>query len=153
FGKGLVCVDSDEHDQTGHITENFSLRIEMVKKRLKRIEDITFESLKPTIIGEGKEIIIIGWGSTFETIKEAVEKIDDKRIKYLHYEQLYPIYPGTKELLKYAKKIIVIEGNATGQFAEIIKKETNKEIIKLLKYNGLQFFVEEIMQEIKERLD
>jgi 2-oxoglutarate ferredoxin oxidoreductase subunit alpha len=153
FGKGLVCVDSDEHDQTGHITENFSLRVKMVKKRLKRIEDITFESLKPTIIGEGKEIIIIGWGSTFETIKEAVEKIDDKRIKYLHYEQLYPIYPGTKELLKYAKKIIVIEGNATGQFAEIIKKETNKEIIKLLKYNGLQFFVEEIMQEIKERLD
>ena len=153
FGKGLVCVDSDEHDQTGHITEDFSLRIKMVKKRLKRIEDITFESLKPTIIGKGNEIIIIGWGSTFETIKEAVEKIDNKKIKYLHYEQLYPIYPGTKDLLKSAKKIIVIEGNATGQFAELIKKETNKEVIKILKYNGLQFFVEEVMQEITERLD
>jgi 2-oxoglutarate ferredoxin oxidoreductase subunit alpha len=153
FGTGLVCIDSDEHDTSGHITEDFSLRIEMVKKRLKRIEDITFESLEPTVIGEGKEIIVIGWGSTFETIKEAIDKMDNKKIKYLHYEQVYPLYKGTKELLKHAKKIIVIEGNATGQFAEIIKKETNKEVINILKYNGLQFFVEEIVQEITERID
>ena len=35
YGAGAVCVDSDEHDESGHITEDLDLRIRMVDKRLK----------------------------------------------------------------------------------------------------------------------
>jgi len=34
LGQGLVVVDSDEHDETGHITEDLDLRTRMVNKRL-----------------------------------------------------------------------------------------------------------------------
>lgn len=151
-GKGLVCVDSDEHDVTGHITEDFKIREKMVLKRLKRKEEITYNCLKPTIIGDGSEYLVIGWGSTFETIKEALEKINNNKIRYIHFEQIYPLHPDTKEWIESAKKTMVIEGNATGQFSELIKKETGKDTEKILKYNGLQFYVEEVVQEITKRL-
>src|SRR5690606_10054914 len=40
YGDGLVVVDSDEHDEEGHITENLDLRTQMVDKRLKKLEQI-----------------------------------------------------------------------------------------------------------------
>lgn len=44
WGKGLVCVDSDEHDESGHITESSTVRCSMVEKRLKKLETITKEA-------------------------------------------------------------------------------------------------------------
>ena len=36
YGDGFVGVDSDEHDENGHITEDLNLRPRMVEKRLQR---------------------------------------------------------------------------------------------------------------------
>ena len=44
FGEGLVCVDSDEHDEAGHITEDLELRVQMVDKRLRKLEAIRREA-------------------------------------------------------------------------------------------------------------
>ena len=40
FGEGLVVVDSDEHDEEGHLTENLDMRIQMVDKRLRKLKGI-----------------------------------------------------------------------------------------------------------------
>ena len=46
---------------------------------------------------------------------------------------------------------MVIEGNATGQFARLVKQETGVQADHLiLKYNGLQFSVEEVRERIRE---
>ncbi|MGB7595052.1 MAG: 2-oxoacid:acceptor oxidoreductase family protein, partial [Erysipelotrichaceae bacterium] len=37
WGKGRVCVDSDEHDAGGRITEDFAMRTAMVDKRLAKL--------------------------------------------------------------------------------------------------------------------
>lgn len=36
YGSGVVVVDSDEHDQEGHITENLDIRAKMVDKRFNK---------------------------------------------------------------------------------------------------------------------
>ena len=36
YGAGIVCADSDEHDEDGHITEDLDLRVAMVDKRLQK---------------------------------------------------------------------------------------------------------------------
>jgi 2-oxoglutarate ferredoxin oxidoreductase subunit alpha len=53
-----------------------------------------------------------------------------------------------------AKKVIAIENNASGQFANLIKLETGFEIKnKILKYDGRPFSVEEVTTRIKDILE
>jgi 2-oxoglutarate ferredoxin oxidoreductase subunit alpha len=151
YGKGLVVVDSDEHDEEGHITEDLSFRTKIVDKRLRRMDLIKKEIEPPEIIGsKNYKTLVIGWGSTYYAIKEALEKHADKKTAFLYYKQVYPLHPYTVKYIEKADKTVVVENNATGQFAKLIRMETGVNIDKsILKYNGLPFSVEEIIKGLK----
>ncbi|MFN3691618.1 MAG: 2-oxoacid:acceptor oxidoreductase subunit alpha, partial [Fervidobacterium sp.] len=103
--------------------------------------------------GPEYEILIVSWGSTQEIIKEAIERLGDKKIALLHFSQVYPIHPKVKEYFEKAKKIISIEQNATGQFANLLKLELGVDIKnRINKYSGFIFSVEEVIKRIKELL-
>nr|WP_169725623.1 2-oxoacid:acceptor oxidoreductase subunit alpha [Caldanaerobacter subterraneus] len=75
----VVLVDSDEHDEEGHITESAEIRKAMVEKRLRKFEYLKEEIQEPWFIGkENPENLVIGWGSTYGAIKEAVESLVDE---------------------------------------------------------------------------
>ncbi|MHC5073703.1 MAG: 2-oxoacid:acceptor oxidoreductase subunit alpha [Planctomycetota bacterium] len=152
YGEGLVSVDSDEHNLEGHITEDLDLRVKMVDKRLKKLEAVKVESVSPELVGaKDYKYLIVCWGSTFNIIKEAVEKIGNDDVALLHFKQVYPLPEGTAELLGRAEKCVIIEGNATGQFAKLIKLHTGFDFEhKILKYNGLSFSVEEVVEKVKK---
>jgi len=154
YGNGLICVDSDEHDEEGRITESMNIRTQMVDKRLRKLKEIMKETIPPTLIGdEHYKTLIIGWGSTYHIIKEAIEKIDRKDVSFLHFKQIYPIHPNTINFLKKAEKTIILENNATSQFGKLIKLHTGYEIHhKILQYNGLPFSVETVEKQIKQIL-
>jgi len=154
FGEGLVGVDSDEHDQEAHITEDLDLRGKMVEKRLRKHESVKKEVLSPELSGNRDyRILIVGWGSTYGVIKEALEKLDRKDISLLHFKQVYPLHEETKEYLKKAEKTIIVENNATSQFGKLIKLSTGVDIeTKILKYNGLAFSTEELVEEIQKNI-
>lgn len=155
FGDGVVCVDSDEHDEEGHITEDLDLRVKMVDKRLKKLDGLVKEALLPVLTGDEQyETLIVGWGSTYAVIKEALEKLDFKKAAFLHFKQLYPLPFQCKEYLKKAKKIIVVENNATSQFGNLLKSLTGERVHgRILKYNGLPFSVEELEEKIRSAID
>jgi 2-oxoglutarate ferredoxin oxidoreductase subunit alpha len=155
FGNGLVVVDSDEHNTEGHITEDLDLRTRMVDKRLKKAEllkkDIT--PLKLTGAKNYKNLIVC-WGSTHNIVEEAVEKLRRKDVALLHFKQVYPLPDETANYLKKAQKTIIVENNATSQFAKLIKLHTGIDIDnKILKYNGLSFYVEELTEKLKDVLN
>jgi len=151
YGRGLVVVDSDEHDEEGHITEDLDFRTKIVDKRLRKMDLIRKEIEPPELIGnKNYKMLVIGWGSTYYGIKEALERLEDSKTAFLYYKQVYPLHPDTKKYLIKAKKTVVIENNATGQFAKLIKMETGIQTDNsILKYNGLPFSVEEIVKELK----
>lgn len=151
-GEGLVDVDSDEHDESGHITEDLELRVKMVDKRLKKFDAIKAEIIPPELIGSQKyDTIVVGWGSTYGPIREAIEKIGDNHTAFLYFKQVYPLHPDTKKYLQSAKKKIIVENNATAQFAHLIKSETGMDFdVKILKYNGMPFSTEEIISRLRE---
>ncbi len=151
YGKGLVSVDSDEHDEEGHITEDLDFRTEIVDKRLKKMDLIKKEIEPPELIGNKKyKTLVIGWGSTYYGIKEALDRLDNRNMAFLHYKQLYPLHSDTRKYIEKANKTVVVENNATGQFAKLIKMETGIQVDKsILKYNGLPFGVEEIVRKLK----
>lgn len=151
FGEGLVVADSDEHDEEGHITEDLEIRTRMVNKRLKKLEYLKKDTLKPELtFGKDYQILIIGWGSTYGPITEALERMDDDKISFLHYKQVYPLHHETINYLKKADETVIFENNATSQFSNLIKFETGFEINhKILKYNGMPFSVEEVIHNMR----
>ena len=117
YGNGLVCVDSDEHDEEGRITENMDTRTKMVDKRLRKLKEIKKETIPPELFGnKNYTVLIVGWGSTYNIIKEALTRINKKNISFLHFKQLYPLHSDTLKYLKKAEKTIIVENNATSQF-------------------------------------
>ncbi|MHC5061460.1 MAG: 2-oxoacid:acceptor oxidoreductase subunit alpha [Planctomycetota bacterium] len=155
WGKGLVCVDSDEHDQAGHITEDLDLRVKMVDKRLGKLKFLTEEVIEPELWpGENYKNLVICWGSTYNTVKEALMQLGREDTSMLYYKQVYPLHPDTADYLQKADKTVIVESNATSQFGKLIKLGAGVEIDeKILKYNGLSFTVEEVVESLKEILD
>lgn len=144
FGEGLVCVDSDEHDEPGWITEDFSVRNTMVEKRLAKLDQIKNNIFPPYFVGdENYKTLIISWGSNFHVINEAIKHKKDFAL--LHFTQIYPLDKSITNYAQKAEKLIIIEQNATGDFAKLLKIKFGINFDKhLFKYNGMPFSVEEI---------
>ena len=155
YGTGVVKVDSDEHDEQGHITESFEVRKDMVHKRMKKLEGLTKVVKQPmTHNTDNGKVLLVGWGSTFNTIKEAVEQIDSPDLALMHFEQVYPLPEKIKNTLESYDQVIFIENNVTGQFSELIRKETGfNQFRQILKYDGIQFSVEQLTEEINKIME
>ena len=148
-------MDSDEHDESGRITEDAGVRKAMMDKRLKKLEYLVKDSEPPVLTGkEDYKTLVVGWGSTAGAIREAIVKIGDNSVSSLHFSQVYPLHPKTADYLNKAKKLIIVENNATSQFGKLIRLYTGIEIKnKLLKYNGSPFSVEELIQGINSKFE
>ena len=150
----VLCADSDEHTEEGHITEAAEVRKNMVDKRLRKISSLIKEISPPKIYpNTTADIYIVSWGSTLETVKEAVNILrqEGKNIGYIHFSEVYPLRDDVipREILKNSK-LIGVENNATGQFAKLLKMEIGLGINnKILKYDGRPFNSHELVDKIK----
>ena len=154
YGEGRVRVDSDEHSEEGYITEDVvEVRPAMVKKRLyKKHQLLQKAALPPELIGsEQYSTLVVCWGSNRNAAVEALQKIGSDKIALLHLTQLYPLHPGVAEYLDRAERTCLVENNATGQCADLLRHETGRKIDeKILKYNGIPFSVEELQEKIEK---
>jgi 2-oxoglutarate ferredoxin oxidoreductase subunit alpha len=150
FGKGLVCADSDEHDAAGRIVEDRETRVSMVDKRLKKLDKIREAAMEPALIGgDGYRTLVVGWGSTLPVVKEALSAADMAGVSFLHFRQVYPLHPRTKEYLEKAERIVTVENNATAQFGSLLMLETGiRPHASILKYDGHPFSVEELVRRL-----
>ena len=124
-----VLVDSDEHDESGHITESAAVRNQMVTKRLRKLELLKEELQEPLFIGkEDCEVLLLAWGSTWGPINEAVGKLkenSDKKYGALVFGDIWPLPTQLLfEKARMAKQIINVEQNATGQLASVVSEVT-----------------------------
>lgn len=137
-----VLVDSDEHDEAGHITESAEVRNQMVEKRLRKLQYLEKELLEPDFTGAVNcDVLLLAWGSTWGPVTEAVNMLNsnsDKKYGALVFGDIWPL--PTKLLVekaKKAKRIINVEQNATGQLASIVSEVTGIFCdSSVLKYDG-----------------
>ena len=150
FGKGFVKVDSDEHDEEGLITESFDIRVQMHEKRLNKAKLMEVDIIKPHLEGNKTgENLIIGWGSTYGVLSELIA--DKPEWTLLHFEQVYPLPVDLEKQLSNAKKIIIVENNAVGQFANLLQMTYGIKLPnRILKYNGEPFFIDELETKFTE---
>ncbi len=146
-------ADSDEHTEDGHLTERLDTRVAMMKKRMKKLDGLVADVLPPTRIGiDTAEIVIVGWGSTYGAIVEAVQKIQKDSLSVLHFAQVFPLPANITDFFTDAKKIIVVENNFSGQFADLLEKHGVGVTGRILKYDGEPFGVDELQEKISALL-
>lgn len=154
--RNFVAADSDEHDEFGRITESATVRNNMMDKRMRKLDKLVMELKEPEFVGpEDCDIVLVGWGSTYGPIKEAVKLLSDNtEHKYgaLLFGDVFPL--PDKELYKHEKagnKFINVEQNATGQLADLIREQTGICCdSSILKYDGRQITGEEIVKRVLE---
>ena len=144
----MVC-DSDEHDEEGHITESFEMRNHMVKKRLNRLALLEAERIMPTLHGQG-DTVVACWGSTYGAVKEALELLGNDDTVLVHFSQVYPLFEPMLKPLRDAKTLVVVEQNATGQFARLLRGHYGITADhRVLDASGLPMSVEQIAEAIE----
>ncbi|MCZ8519973.1 MULTISPECIES: 2-oxoacid:acceptor oxidoreductase subunit alpha [Paenibacillus] len=155
---GLHHVTGVEHDQEGRPSESPENRKKMMDKRMGKLSTVSKKvtnAIKVDAPHETPDLLIIGMGSTGGTIDEARRRLDESGIKSNHItvRLLHP-FP-VEELWPYlekAKQVVVVENNATGQLASLIKLNAGyaDKLNSMLKYNGNPFLPAEITKYCQE---
>ncbi len=124
----VVVVDSDEHDEDGHLIESAQIAKRMAEKRLRKAQHLQQAKLlpEPNIEGdlEGRTLIV-SWGSTYQTIAEARAILRQKgqEFAHLHLRQLWPL---PEELLRrtfdQSASLVVVEANLNGELATLLRQ-------------------------------
>ena len=158
---GIFWNTGDEHDEFGHITEEPTLRDRMMEKRMGKLEladrEIPDEE-RVTLHGDpDSSYIIVSWGSTKGPILDALEYHAEKGLK-LAFAQVKLINPFPTRflgnLLPRYKKIICVEQNYSGQFANFMRMNTGIKADTLIaKYNGRPFSFSELRDTLKEAVE
>ncbi len=151
YGDGLIRIDSHEHDEAGHIEEDFEMRERMQLKRLLKLKLLEKAALPPKVSGNPDDgNLVLCWGSTGPIVEEAFKRLRQGSLCLVHFSQLYPLNAAVQDLVAKAKRILVVEGNSTGQFARLIRQATGRKADDLLlNFRGHQFSVEEVVYRLE----
>jgi 2-oxoglutarate ferredoxin oxidoreductase subunit alpha len=153
---GIHHVTGVEHDQEGRPSESAINRKQMMDKRLHKLDHLVVTN--PILVDaphDQPDLLIIGMGSTGGTIDEARSRLTKDGITSNHITvRLIHPFPAEqiKPYLASAKKIVVVENNATAQLASQIKLNAGftEKIHHILKYDGNPFLPKEIHEQCKE---
>ncbi|MBI4806619.1 MAG: 2-oxoacid:acceptor oxidoreductase subunit alpha [Desulfovibrio sp.] len=153
FGEHLVVLDSDEHTADGHITEDLGVRIRMVDKRMRKAAGLLADCLAPEVTGSAApDTLLVCWGSTYGPALEAARNLREQGVDaaVMHFLQVYPLSPEHfLPTLEAARRVVMVEGNYSGQLALLIKQETGfafKEVIT--RYDGLPLTAAYILERL-----
>ncbi len=149
-GNAYVVLDSDEHDEEGHITDHLPTRVALQDKRMRKHDGLLADALPPDYYGPPEAPhLLICWGSTYGPGREAVDLLDGK-VAMLHFSQVWPLNGDViRDAIGTRQKITCVECNQTGQFASLLRRVgALMECDSLTKYDGLPFTGEEIARRL-----
>jgi 2-oxoglutarate ferredoxin oxidoreductase subunit alpha len=150
----LVVADSHEHSEDGHISEDVDVRRGMVDKRMKKQTGIRQEVIPPEVNGEDRpDLLLVSWGSSKGAVSEAAARMRSggASVATLNFSQVWPlISEHFLHRLEAAGEVVCVEGNATGQLANLIRRETGYDIRRgVRRYDGLALTPGFIIRELK----
>jgi 2-oxoglutarate/2-oxoacid ferredoxin oxidoreductase subunit alpha len=146
----------DEHTQEGHITEDPEIRVQMMDKRMTKL-DVAIKEIpdedKAVDYGSGGDTVIISWGSTKGAILDTLDRLaaEGIKVRYIQVRLMHP-FPSelVKSMLKDAKTVIDIEMNYSSQLGSLVRQYTGLEAnYQIVKYNGRPMSLDEVYNGVK----
>ncbi|MCL5016836.1 MAG: hypothetical protein M1441_01695, partial [Candidatus Parvarchaeota archaeon] len=135
----IFWLAGDEHDEWGHISEEPNNRIKMMDKRNGKYDKILSDlsqDEKFNLIGDPAkaDLLVVTWGGPSAAVMEGASK---SNVSVLQIKLIYPLPKEVGEILKKAKKTVVLEENSSAQLKQHIASVTGFVIQnEILKYNG-----------------
>jgi 2-oxoglutarate ferredoxin oxidoreductase subunit alpha len=157
----LYVAGTDEHDEDGVLLSDVYTdpvrRKKMVDKRVRKMSTVLDQLPVPTLEGPADaEVTLVGWGSTWGVMTEAVERLnrDGIRTNHLHVKFILPFHAAkVAELLGRSRRIVLVEHNQSGQFAHYLRAETGIAANgHVRKYDGEPFEPKHIVAGVKDIL-
>ena len=140
---------------SGHIDYGPANHQAMTDIRAKKIWGIAAEiPLVVPCLGEKKgALAIVGWGSTYGPIHQAVRRARAKGmdVAHIHLRHIWPLPTNLGDLLKGYERIIVPEMNK-GQLKTLLRDQYLVDAKSLSKVSGQPFKIAEIAAAIEEAL-
>lgn len=159
---------TDEHDETGDLTETEENRTPMHAKRMIKLEHCLKDLPAPQLIGPGEngrfvagpaydvaeaDITFVTWGSPKDALLEVMQMLKADGIKANLLQIVYFIPFHTEEvkaILEKAKFTVGVEMNYEGQMCTVIAEKTGIFLNeKILKWSGRQFTAHELYDKTK----
>ncbi|WP_247008220.1 2-oxoacid:acceptor oxidoreductase subunit alpha [Halorientalis litorea] len=144
-----------EHDALGRRTEDTEVRVEQVDKRQRKVETAREEEeWDYREFGDpDSDNLVLSWGSNEGAMREALEFLDESGtdVRFISVPYLFP-RPDLSEEIEAADEVIVVECNATGQFADVVEHDALTRVKRVNKYDGVRFKADELAEAIEEKL-
>jgi 2-oxoglutarate ferredoxin oxidoreductase subunit alpha len=145
----------EKENITGNVSydpENHEL---MVKLRAEKVQRIANDIPLLEVAGdpEGGDLLVIGWGSTYGAIDQAVGRVRRRggKVSAAHLRYLNPFPKNLGEVLSRFEKVLVPEMNL-GQLRLLLRARYLVDAVGLNKIQGQPFKIKEIEKKIEELL-
>ena len=157
-GSQIVRSDSDEHDETGSITESAEVRNRMVEKRARKMALLANELEEPALYGDPEApVLLLAWGSMEGPVREALAMLATAGVpaKALVFGDIWPLpQHRLREQAVTVRHILNVEQNSTGQLALLVREATGISVHgSVLRYDGRQLPPADIAAEVVRYLD
>lgn len=145
----------EKQNLTGNVsydTDNHEFMVKLREEKVEKIADYIPEQTLDSGPESGK-LLVVGWGSTFGSIRGALNELRKEGIDvaHAHITYLKPFPRNLGDLLKRYDKVLVPEIN-NGQLVKVLR---DKYLIDAIPYNrikGLPITKSEIVEAVKEVL-
>lgn len=146
-----------EHTEKGSPDYSPENHMFMTEKRYRKLNGALIDLPVPVAYfdGDDLDVGVIGWGSTFGSVMEAVAMAREKNRKVgaLKITSIYPFHAeAIRSFMKKCKEILIPELNFTGQLANLIGVCHSKEVHRLNKVTGVPISPATILFAIEELL-
>ncbi len=147
-------VVTDEHDENSSlISDEFTnphKRRKMVEKRGRKFKPAIKDIKAPELEGAADaDITLVGWGSSYGVIKEAVDILAQQGVaaNHLAIKWIVPFHgEEITEILSKCKQVVIVENNYSGQFYRYMRSETGLSVAgHIRKYDGEPFIPHHIV--------
>jgi 2-oxoglutarate ferredoxin oxidoreductase subunit alpha len=154
----MYVAATDDHDEEGVVISDVfttpPVRRKIQEKRMRKMEAVLAELQPPQLEGPpDADVTLIGWGSTYGVIREALALLAEGGINanHLQIKYLHPFHSKeVSEILSKCKRTICVECNYTGQFARHLRAETGFSVSEMiLKYDGEPFEPHHIVEQVR----
>ena len=138
---------------TGNIDYGAANHQAMTEMRRDKVLGIDVPDQEVELGEAGGKLAIVGWGSTFGPIHQAVRRARKKGldVSHIHIRHIWPMPGNLGALLKGYEKILVPEMN-TGQLKTVLRDQFLVDARPLNKISGQPFMISEIEAAIEEAL-
>ena len=166
---GEYVVTGLAHTRQGKVAYDPKSNQEGCEMRSRKLAALERTLVPPVPHGAGEgEMLVVGWGSTFGAIEEAVDRLraEGRAVASLHLRFLSPMEPGLEEIFRRFRRVMTVELNYSddpaavrspgsrrrAQLAMLLRERTLVDVDCWSAVRGQPFAPGEIAEVVRQRL-